>query len=445
MTARGVQDIIDAAGFSALQKAVFAMCFLIVLCDGFDTAAIGYVAPSLVQEWGVAKPQLAPVLSAALFGLALGALGAGPLADRFGRRGVLIASVFAFALASLGCAGAGDLGALTLWRFAAGVGLGAAMPNAVTLTSEYSPSARRALITNAMFCGFPLGAALGGFLAAWLIPHFGWRSVFVVGGVAPLALGVALIVALPESLAHLAARRPDAPALRKALARLAPGEQGLEPTSPPAQGEGLAGARVALSAPLRFGAAMLCLAYFMGLVIFYALINWLPLLLREARLDPTTATLITAAFPLGGVGAVAAGWFMDRGEADRTLAILYALTAASVAALGLFLGAPAALMAMVFVAGIAMNTAQASMPALAAAFFPTAGRATGVALMLGVGRFGGVAGSFLVGALAQMAFGLPAIFLCVAVPGVVAAGALAAKRRASARARGGAGGGLSRF
>ena len=219
-----VQTFLDTQPFSAFQWRIFALCFLIVLLDGFDTAAIGYIAPSLIQEWGVTKPALAPVLSAALFGLAGGALSAGPLADRFGRKAVLNASVLVFAVACLASAFATDLQSLTVWRFVTGLGLGAAMPNAVTMMSEYCPSARRAMLTNAMFCGFPLGAAFGGFLAAWMIPHFGWRSVLVLGGVAPLVLLVLMLLLLPESIRYMVAKGQPTERIRAVLA----GEQSVE-------------------------------------------------------------------------------------------------------------------------------------------------------------------------------------------------------------------------
>jgi len=132
------------------------LCFFIVLLDGFDTAAIGYIAPSLVTEWGLSKPALAPVLSAA-FGLAGGAFCAGPLADRFGRKLVLVSSVLLFGTACLGSSQSGDITSLTVLRFITGFGLGAAMPNAVTLMSEFCPDNKRAM-TNAMFCGIPLAS-----------------------------------------------------------------------------------------------------------------------------------------------------------------------------------------------------------------------------------------------------------------------------------------------
>ena len=183
-----VQTFLNEHPFSGFQWVIFALCFMIVLLDGFDTAAIGYIAPSLLTEWGIPRPALAPVLSAALFGLVVGALAAGPLADRFGRKAILVGSVFVIGAACLTSAFSGNLSQLVGWRFMTGLGLGAAMPNAVTLMSEYCPDGRRATLTNTMFCGFPLGAAFGGFLAAWMIPLWGWRSVLVLGGITPLVL-----------------------------------------------------------------------------------------------------------------------------------------------------------------------------------------------------------------------------------------------------------------
>jgi MFS transporter, AAHS family, 4-hydroxybenzoate transporter len=191
-----VQAFLDEHPFSPFQWLIFALCFCVVLLDGFDTAAIGYIAPSLVSEWGIERSALGPVLSAALFGLVVGSLSAGPLADRFGRKTILSISVLIFGLACLASAFSAGLNQLVAWRFITGVGLGAAMPNAVTMMNEYCPEARRATLTNAMFCGFPLGAAFGGFVAAWIIPHFGWRSVLLLGGIAPLFLGVLILFVL---------------------------------------------------------------------------------------------------------------------------------------------------------------------------------------------------------------------------------------------------------
>lgn len=426
-----VQTLLNEHPFSPFQWVIFALCFFIVLLDGFDTAAIGYIAPSLIKEWGVSKPALAPVLSAALFGLAAGALLAGPLADRLGRKTVLVGSVLIFAVACLASGFAPDLTTLSALRFVTGVGLGAAMPNAVTLMSEYCPDSRRATLTNAMFCGFPLGAAFGGFLAAWMIPNFGWRSVLILGGAVPLVLVVLLVVLLPESVRHMVANGQPVERIRAVLARIAgPAVQTARRfvlTETAAHSDAKSGIGVVLSAPYRVGSLMLWLAYFMGLVIFYALINWMPVLFKDAGIDPKTGTLIAALFPLGGVGAVFFGWLMDRYNANRIIAAGYALTAVSIWAIGQATGQVGWLVLIVFVAGTIMNTAQSSMPALAAAYYPTRGRATGVAWMLGIGRFGGIAGSFLVAELSARQLSFGDIFAVVAIPGIIATAALMLK------------------
>jgi MFS transporter, AAHS family, 4-hydroxybenzoate transporter len=216
-----IQTFINEHGFSRFQWLVFAMCFGIVLIDGFDTGAIGFIAPSLLSEWGLQRAVLAPVLSAALFGIACGAVFAGPVSDRLGRRGPLIASVLIFGLAAFGSAFARDLSQLTILRFLTGLGLGAALPNAVTIVSEFSPDGRRATLTNLMSCGFPLGTAFGGFLAAWLIPHFGWRSVLLVGAGAPVLLSVWLYVKMPESVRYMVAKSYPSEKIKAVLESIA--------------------------------------------------------------------------------------------------------------------------------------------------------------------------------------------------------------------------------
>lgn len=438
-----IQEFIDEQPFSGFQWAVFAICFLIVLLDGFDTAAIGFVAPSLIREWGVARPALAPVLSAALFGLAAGAFAAGPLADRGGRKRVLLFAVALFGLACGASAFAADLNELLVLRFVTGVGLGAAMPNAVTLMSEYCPAHRRALLTNLMFCGFPLGAALGGFLAAWMIPIWGWRSVFLLGGIAPLLLVVAMLVFLPESVRYMVARAQPVERIARVLRRIsatADDATGFVMTERTASVDAKSGVGVILSRPYAVGTVMLWLAYFMGLVIFYALINWLPVLFKDIGLDARTAALVSALFPLGGVGAVFFGWLMDRFDATRVVAIGFGLTAIAIFGIGQVGNAVGPLMAVVFVGGALMNMSQTSLPALAAAFYPTQGRATGVAWMMAVGRFGGIAGSFLVAELTRRQLGFGQIFAVLAVPCLIAAAALVLKRMAQPASTGAASG-----
>jgi AAHS family 4-hydroxybenzoate transporter-like MFS transporter len=372
------------------------------------------------------------VLSAALFGLAAGALSSGPLADWLGRKKLLVWAVLVFGAACLASSFSGSLAELTTLRFLTGLGLGAAMPNAVTLMSEYCPDRLRATLTNAMFCGFPLGAAFGGFLAAWMIPQFGWRSVLMLGGVAPLMLTLAMLLALPESVRFMVARAYPVQKIRATLSRIsasaaeAAASFRLSEDRPSTSGK--SGIALVLSRQYVVGSVMLWLAYFMGLVIFYALINWMPILFKDAGVDARSATLIAALFPLGGCGAVAFGWLMDRYNANKIIATGYVVTAALIWLIGQAAGSVGSLVVVVFLGGAFMNTAQSSLPALAAGFYPTEGRATGMSWMLGFGRFGGIAGSLLVAELSRRQFTFTQIFTVVAVPGLVAALALIVKQ-----------------
>jgi MFS transporter, AAHS family, 4-hydroxybenzoate transporter len=397
------------------------MCVAVTLIDGFDTGAIGFVAPSLLSEWRLQRVALGPLLSAALLGLACGAVFAGPISDRFGRRFPLIGSVVVIAFGALSSAYARDLLQLTALRFVTWIGLGAALPNAVTIMSEFGPDSRRATLTNLMSCGFPLGTALGGFFSAWLIPHSGWQSVFLVGGAAPLVLSLLLYRALPESLQYMLAKGYIAEKIKTTLAGTAvspANSQTLAPRYQTSITDRQTGLKVVLSPTYIIGSLMLWTAFFMGLIIFYGSVNWMPVLLREAGLDSERATLVSTLFPLGGIGAVLSGVFMGRFIAARVIAVCYPLTAVSIYFIGQTVGNIERLVMVVFMAGVLMNTSQASMPALAAGFYPTEGRATGVAWMLGIGRFGGIAGSFLVAELTRLNFSFEGVFAVLATAGI---------------------------
>src|SRR6476469_7839275 len=199
-----VAEFIDRQPVGGFQIRLLLTCAAVLFLDGFDTQAIGYVAPALAKEWGLTRAALGPVFSAGLFGLMIGALLFGPLADRVGRKKIIIFSTLAFGLGALVTAFVHDVNALLAVRFLTGLGLGGAMPNAIAMTSEFNPRRRRATMVMIMFCGFSVGAALGGLLAAALIPQFGWRSVFIVGGLAPLLLVPILVLKLPESVRFLA-------------------------------------------------------------------------------------------------------------------------------------------------------------------------------------------------------------------------------------------------
>jgi len=394
------QTLINDAPLSKFQWFIAIICFLIVFVDGIDTAAMGFIAPALAQDWGVDRSQLGPVMSAALGGMIFGALLSGPAADRYGRKMVLTLSMLVFGGFSLASAYAGTLDTLVILRFLTGIGLGAAMPNATTLFSEYCPDRVRSLLVTCMFCGYNLGMATGGFISGWMIPTYGWHSLFLLGGWAPLALTVLVIFVLPESYRFLIVKGGDAEKVRNILSRIAPervqGATHFHVPEEQSQGAKKNSLAMLFSTKYAKGTLLLWLTYFMGLVVIYLLTSWLPTLMRETGASMERATFIGGLFQFGGVvSALFVGWAMDRFNPNRVIAGFYFVAGVFAFAVGQSLGNPTLLAILILCAGIAINGAQSAMPALSARFYQTQCRATGVAWMSGIGRFGAVFGAWV--------------------------------------------------
>ncbi|AHC84328.1 MULTISPECIES: MFS transporter [Pseudomonas] len=415
-----VQSFINQQPLSRYQWRVVLLCFLIVFLDGLDTAAMGFIAPALSQEWGIDRASLGPVMSAALIGMVFGALGSGPLADRFGRKGVLVGAVLVFGGFSLASAYATNVDQLLVLRFLTGLGLGAGMPNATTLLSEYTPERLKSLLVTSMFCGFNLGMAGGGFISAKMIPAYGWHSLLVIGGVLPLLLALVLMVWLPESARFLVVRNRGTDKVRKTLSPIAPqvvAEAGS--FSVPEQKAVAARNVFALifSGTYGMGTMLLWLTYFMGLVIVYLLTSWLPTLMRDSGASMEQAAFIGALFQFGGVlSAVGVGWAMDRFNPHKVIGIFYLLAGVFAYAVGQSLGNITVLATLVLVAGMCVNGAQSAMPSLAARFYPTQGRATGVSWMLGIGRFGAILGAWSGATLLGLGWNFEQVLTALLVP-----------------------------
>ena len=418
-----VAEFIDQQPVGRFQLKLLALCAAVLFLDGFDTQAIGYVAPALAKEWGLTRAALGPVFSAGLFGLMIGALLFGPMADRVGRKKIIIFSTLAFGIGALVTAFVQDVSALLAIRFLTGLGLGGAMPNAVAMTSEFNPRRRRATMVMIMFCGFSVGAALGGLLAAALIPHFGWRSVFVVGGVAPLLLAPVLALSLPESVRFLALAGRANDRVSSLLGCINP-KAGFA-----------AGAQFVMHEPhlpgipvlhlFRQGRTLVTLllwvVFFMSLLDIYFLANWLPTVLNDLGSSVSASAAIGSMLQVGGVvGTFALGSIIDR-FSFRALALVYFIAVFAVGAIGQFGHSIILVTVAIFAAGFCIIGGQIAANALAAAFYPTSVRATGVGWALGIGRIGSIVGPLVGGMLMTMKWSTASLFMAAAAAALCAA------------------------
>jgi AAHS family 4-hydroxybenzoate transporter-like MFS transporter len=427
-----VQAVIDAQPVSPLQKRLLFLCFLVIAIDGFDTAIVGFIAPAIRAEWRLPVTALGPLFAAGLFGLMLGAFAVGPLADRHGRKAMLVASMIVFGAASLASAYSAGLASLIVLRFVTGLGLGGAMPMTITLASEFCPAPRRSSLVTLMFCGFTLGSAMGGFIAAQVLPSYGWRVLLAGGGIAPLLLAPVLVMLLPESVRFLVTKLAAANGaaqgrIAAVLGRIAPAADFRGATFVDATPAGKSPVAQLFRGGLLKGTLLLWLAFFMSLLVVYLMTNWMPTLLHQASgASIADAAFVSAMYQVGGtIGAIVVGRLMDRFEPHHVLFASYLLGAAFIVLISLSAGTRAVMTLAVFAAGACISGGQTGGNALSAAFYPTAYRATGVAWANGIGRSGSIVGSLLGGVL--LGFGWPAttVYALVGIPAVVSAVALA--------------------
>ncbi|CAI0970649.1 MFS transporter [Serratia grimesii] len=424
-TAR-ISEIIDNAKISPYQILILTLCFLIVLLDGFDTAIIGYIAPALREEWQLLPAQLSPAFGAGLFGLLIGSLIFGPVADAIGRKRVLLVSILIFGGGTLASAYTHSIESLILLRFITGIGLGGAMPTCITLSSEYSPVRRRMIMVTLSWSGFTAGLALGGILAGQIIPAFGWRGVLMLGGIAPLLLLPLLAWQMPESVRFMTSSPKHADNLRKVVERIT--------------GKSWAGVTIVdderpvkANSPISHlfieGRAvrtlLLWVAFFCSLFVFYQLTSWLPSILKDVGYDIVQASRIGAMVPLGGtLGAILMALLMDRVGPYRVLALSYLGAALVVGATGYLMGDVYTLAATVFLIGFGVAGAQNGLNLVSATIYPTAARVTGVSWAMASGRFGSIIGSML-GAWMIVASGSTEMFfIWLALPVLVGAAAI---------------------
>jgi AAHS family 4-hydroxybenzoate transporter-like MFS transporter len=429
-------DLLDRQDVRPFHMRVLILCVIIAMLDGFDTQAIAFVAPVLAAQWKLAAPEFGAAFAAGLLGLTIGALLFSPVADKMGRKGVLIGCTVWFGVFGLATAWSSDLISLLILRLLTGIGLGGAMPNIIAMTAEYAPRRLRATAVTVMFCGFPLGSVFGGVLAAKLIPSHGWESVFVLGGILPLIAAAILVFALPESVRFLVAHHKNANEISEILRKVCGAFDPSQTSSlyvPEKKVSGFTGRQ--LFSENRAGSTLLLwAAFFCNLLVMYFLVNWLPALLKQSGYPLDSAIYATSTLNMGGVfGGVVLGRLIDRFGPFRILGSSYAVAAAFIGIVGRFSGSAEILYPALFVVGIGVVGAQIGMNAVASSLYPTTLRATGIGWALACGRLGSILGPTVGGILLALSWSPSSILTIAAGPSLIAAISVFALGRAVAR------------
>ena len=417
-----LSELVDNSRLGPVQWGVFALCLLTLIMDGFDVQALGYTAPAIIQEWGVPPSALGPVFAAGNLGVLIGSLLFSMVADRVGRRPVLIAATFFFSVITILTARATSVQELLIYRLVAGIGLGSIIPQATSLVGEYSPRAKRVTLIMAITVGFTAGAAFGGFIAAALIPEFGWRSVFYFGGIVPFFIAIAMLFWLPESLQFMALRG-KASELAKWLTRIVPGAPVTAHSEFVLQEE-KRGSGLPIAHLFREQRAattiLLWIVNFMNLLNLYSLASWLPTVVIGAGYPQQTAVLVGAILQTGGtVGTFGLAWLIAKRGFIPMLATSFAVACASIVLIGQPGLSLTMLFVVVFVAGWCVVGSQPGLNALAASYYPTYIRSTGVGAGLGVGRMGAIVGPLIGGYFIAAKWTTAEIFMAAAIPALV--------------------------
>lgn len=422
-----VLEEINQNKLSFQQWLIFFICCLSIAADGFDTGVIGFIGSGIADSWGIARSDLVgPVVSAALIGMVVGALSAGPIADRIGRKTMVLASVIFLGFWTLASAYATSVLELQFYRFLTGIGLGAAMPNIATLLIEFMPRRIRATMVLLMLAVFTGGIAIGGWVSGFVMPDYGWERVLIIGGVFPLLLSIFILFFLPESLQFMIVRKRNQVKIGRILSKITGTiyqqsakfvvDEKLVTDS------GKSAVRLIFIPDYRRNTYLLWLTSFMNLLIFYLIASWITIYLLESGSTQVEALRLAPLFPLGGaLGSIFVGMAMDRYHAIKTVMVCFILATFTMIVLGLNYQNSFIFGMFFLILGALISGCQSGLSVISATLYPVQSRATGMSWMHGAGRLGGIVGAMGGGYLLKVGFNLTSIFIILAIPTIITA------------------------
>jgi MFS transporter, AAHS family, 4-hydroxybenzoate transporter len=420
-----VSRIIDERKITAFNWGLVIFSFFVILFDGYDIGTISFAGPHMLHEWKLPMSDMGWAISSGLWGILIGSPIFGFIGDRWGRRIAIALSSLVYGIFSLFVVWAGNLDTVVYLRFFAGIGIGGLLPNLIALNAEFAPKRLRATLVIIMFCGITFGGGVPGLFAASIVPTYGWRLLFWIGGILPIIMGILVFLLMPESIKFLVVtNKPreriiatmrnlvanfSAPANAQFQIRDEKEYQGFNPKY--LFSEGLAGLTITL-----------WICFIANLMTFYFIVGWLPIVLPAAHIPITEAAFAGFLFQMGGtVGGLALARPIDT-KGLMPVMVLFIVGIPIIALIG-FIGlqAEALLFVMVSLAGFCTLGLQFGLNAASALIYPTAFRSNGSGWAFAIGRFGAATGP-LIGA-ALIAGGVPVkwLYVCGAVPFIIGA------------------------
>lgn len=417
-----INTLIDEAKFTPFHWGVLLWCLLIIIFDGYDLVIYGVALPLLMQEWSLGAVEAGLLASTALFGMMFGAMSFGTLSDKLGRKKTIMICVAIFSGFTFLGAFASNPIEFGILRFLAGLGIGGVMPNVVALMTEYAPKRIRSTLVAVMFSGYAIGGMTSALLGAWLVPQFGWQIMFYIAGVPLLALPL-IWKFLPESLMYLTVKNQTVEA-RNIIKKISPAQDVTE-NSQFVLNEVKKGDEAPLKALFQkgrtFSTFMFWIAFFMCLLMVYALGSWLPKLMIQAGYSLGASMIFLFALNIGGmIGAIGGGYLADKFHIKKVLTIMFLCGASALILLG-FNSPQFVLYTLIAIAGAATIGSQILLYTFVAQYYPSTVRSTGMGWASGIGRIGAIVGPVLTGALLTMELPHQMNFFAIAIPGVIAA------------------------
>ena len=417
-----INTVVDEAKFTPFHWSVLIWCLLIIIFDGYDLVIYGVALPLLMQEWGLSNVQAGLLASTALFGMMFGAMSFGALSDKIGRKKTIMICVAIFSGFTFLGAFAKSPTEFGVLRFLAGLGIGGVMPNVVALMTEYAPKRIRSTLVAVMFSGYAIGGMASALLGSFLVVDYGWKIMFYIAVIPLLALPL-LWKFLPESLMFMT-KKGETEKVRAVVHKIAP-ELNIPSTVSFKLDEPVAGDEAPLRALFQqgrmFSTLMFWVAFFMCLLMVYALGSWLPKLMIQAGYSLGASMLFLFALNIGGmVGAIGGGVLADKFHLKPVLTIMFTVGAIALILLG-YNSPQAVLYGLIAIAGAATIGSQILLYTFVAQFYPAAVRSTGMGWASGIGRIGAIVGPVLTGALLTLELPHQMNFLVIAIPGVIAA------------------------